>query len=61
MVNLQATSSRIAAACGTGFFNTIADGLDSLFDSATNAIAAVTVLLAHRLSDEDHPTQGATG
>jgi len=54
-LNLLATLAKIVVGYLTGSLSIVADGFDSLFDSASNLIGLVGISLAARPPDEDHP------
>jgi cation diffusion facilitator family transporter len=54
-LNLIATAAKLIVGYRTGSLSLIADGYDSVFDSATNVIGLVGIQLAARPADEDHP------
>lgn len=54
-LNLLATAAKLTVGYWTGSLSLIADGFDSVFDTATNVIGLVGVYLAARPADEDHP------
>ncbi len=54
-LNLLATLAKIVVGYLTGSLSIVADGFDSLFDSASNVIGLVGISLAARPPDEDHP------
>jgi cation diffusion facilitator family transporter len=54
-LNLVATIAKLIVGYWTGSLSLIADGFDSVFDSASNVIGLVGVYLAARPADEDHP------
>jgi cation diffusion facilitator family transporter len=54
-LNLVATAAKLIVGYWTGSLSLIADGFDSVFDSATNVIGLVGVHFAARPADEDHP------
>jgi len=54
-LNLLATAAKLIVGYWTGSLSLIADGFDSVFDSASNVIGLVGVYLAARPADEDHP------
>lgn len=54
-LNLLATLAKLGVGYWTRSLSLIADGFDSVFDSATNIIGLVGVSLAARPADEDHP------
>ena len=55
VLNLVATSAKLIVGYWTGSLSLIADGFDSVFDSATNVIGLVGIHFAARPADEDHP------
>jgi cation diffusion facilitator family transporter len=54
-LNLIATAAKLAVGYWTGSLSLIADGVDSVFDSASNVVGLVGIYLAARPADEDHP------
>lgn len=54
-LNLVATAAKLLVGYWTGSLSLIADGFDSVFDSASNVIGLVGVYLAGQPADEDHP------
>ncbi len=54
-LNLIATVAKLVVGYLTGSLSLIADGFDSAFDSASNAIGLVGVYLAARPADKGHP------
>jgi cation diffusion facilitator family transporter len=54
-LNLLATAAKLSVGYWTGSLSLIADGFDSVFDSASNVIGLVGVYLAAQPADEDHP------
>jgi cation diffusion facilitator family transporter len=54
-LNLLATVAKLIVGYWTGSLSLIADGFDSVFDSASNVIGLVGVYLAAQPADEDHP------
>lgn len=54
-LNLLATLAKIVVGYLTGSLSIVADGFDSLFDSASNVIGLVGMSFAARPPDEDHP------
>ena len=54
-LNLLATVAKLGVGSWTGSLSLIADGFDSVFDTATNVIGLVGVYLAAQPADEDHP------
>jgi cation diffusion facilitator family transporter len=54
-LNLVATVAKLAVGYWTGSLSLIADGFDSVFDSASNVVGLVGIYLAARPADEDHP------
>lgn len=54
-LNLLATLAKIVVGYLTGSLSIVADGFDSLFDSASNLIGLVGISFAARPPDEDHP------
>jgi cation diffusion facilitator family transporter len=54
-LNLLATAAKLIVGYWTGSLSLIADGFDSVFDSASNVIGLVGIYLAAQPADEDHP------
>jgi len=54
-LNLLATAAKLIVGYWTGSLSLIADGFDSVFDSAFNVIGLVAIYLAAQPADEDHP------
>jgi cation diffusion facilitator family transporter len=54
-LNLVATAAKLIVGYWTGSLSLIADGFDSVFDTATNVIGLVGIYFAARPADEDHP------
>jgi len=54
-LNLIATAAKLTVGYWTGSLSLIADGFDSVFDSATNVIGLVGIYLAAQPADEAHP------
>lgn len=54
-LNLVATVAKLAVGYRTGSLSLIADGFDSVFDSASNVIGLVGVFMAARPADSEHP------
>ena len=54
-LNLIATAAKLIVGYSTGSLSLIADGFDSVFDSATNVIGLVGIYLAAQPADEAHP------
>jgi cation diffusion facilitator family transporter len=54
-LNLVATAAKLIVGYWTGSLSLIADGFDSVFDSASNVIGLVGIRLAARPADDDHP------
>ncbi|MFQ5886583.1 MAG: cation diffusion facilitator family transporter, partial [Anaerolineae bacterium] len=54
-LNLLATLAKMLVVYLTGSLSIIADGFDSLFDSASNLIGLVGISFAARPPDEEHP------
>lgn len=54
-LNLIATAAKLAVGYWTGSLSLIADGFDSVFDAASNAVGLVGVYLAAQPPDESHP------
>ena len=54
-LNLLATAAKLSVGYWTGSLSLIADGFDSVFDSASNVIGLAGIYLAAQPADEDHP------
>jgi cation diffusion facilitator family transporter len=54
-LNLLATAAKLAVGYITNSLSLIADGFDSVFDSASNVIGLVGIALAARPADKEHP------
>lgn len=54
-LNLVATAAKLIVGYLTGSLSLIADGFDSVFDSASNVIGLVGIYVAARPADKDHP------
>jgi cation diffusion facilitator family transporter len=54
-LNLIATAAKLIVGYWTDSLSLIADGFDSVFDSASNVIGLVGIYLAARPADDDHP------
>lgn len=54
-LNLLATVAKLVVGYWTGSLSLIADGFDSLFDSASNVIGLVGIYVAAQPADRDHP------
>ena len=54
-LNLIPTAAKLTVGYSTGSLSIIADGFDSVFDSASNLIGLVGIYMAARPADEDHP------
>jgi len=54
-LNLVATVAKLAVGYLTGSLSLIADGFDSVFDTASNVIGLAGIYLAAQPADEDHP------
>jgi len=54
-LNLLATAAKLIVGYWTGSLSLIADGFDSVFDSASNVIGLAGIDLAAQPADEDHP------
>jgi cation diffusion facilitator family transporter len=54
-LNLIATAAKLTVGYWTNSLSLIADGFDSVFDSASNVIGLVGIHLAARPADDDHP------
>ena len=55
VLNLLATIAKLLIGYLTGSLSLIADGFDSLFDSATNVVGLIGIRFARRPPDEQHP------
>jgi len=55
ILNLVATAAKLIVGYWTGSLSLIADGFDSVFDSASNIIGLVGIHIAARPADEEHP------
>lgn len=55
LLNLVATAAKLIVGYLTGSISLVADGLDSVFDSASNIIGLVGIYIASRPADEEHP------
>lgn len=55
LLNMVAMGAKLVVGYLTGSLSLIADGFDSLFDSASNVIGLVGIYIAARPPDEDHP------
>ena len=55
ILNLVATAAKLIVGYWTGSLSLIADGFDSVFDSASNVIGLVGIHIAARPADEEHP------
>ena len=55
VLNVVATLAKLGVGYWTGALSLIADGLDSVFDAASNVIGLVGIYFAARPADEDHP------
>ncbi|MBC7236669.1 MAG: cation-efflux pump [Chloroflexi bacterium] len=54
-LNLAVTAAKLVVGYLTGSLSVIADGYDSLFDSASNIVGLVGIYIAARPSDPSHP------
>jgi cation diffusion facilitator family transporter len=54
-LNLLATVAKLIVGYWTGSLSLIADGFDSVFDSASNVIGLAGIYLAAQPADDDHP------
>jgi len=54
-LNLIATAAKLVVGYRTGALSLIADGFDSVFDSASNVVGLVGIYFAARPADEEHP------
>jgi cation diffusion facilitator family transporter len=54
-LNLVATTIKLVIGYRTGSISLIANGFDSVFDSASNVVGLVGIYLAARPADEEHP------
>lgn len=54
-LNLIATLAKLIVGYRTGSLSLIADGFDSVFDTASNVIGLVGISIAARPADQDHP------
>jgi cation diffusion facilitator family transporter len=54
-LNLIATAAKLIVGYRTGSLSLIADGFDSVFDSASNVVGLVGIHFAARPADEAHP------
>lgn len=54
-LNLVATAAKLIVGYWTGSLSLLADGIDSVFDAASNVIGLVGIFLAARPADKDHP------
>ncbi len=55
LLNLVATAAKLIVGYLTGSISLVADGFDSVFDSASNVIGLVGIYIAARPADEEHP------
>lgn len=55
LLNMVAMGAKLVVGYLTGSLSLIADGFDSLFDSASNVIGLVGIYIAARPPDESHP------
>ncbi len=54
-INLLVTLAKLAVGYWTGSLSLIADGFDSVFDSASNVVGLVGIYIASRPADSGHP------
>jgi cation diffusion facilitator family transporter len=54
-LNLVATAAKLIVGYWTGSLSLIADGVDSVFDAASNVVGLVGIHFAARPADDDHP------
>jgi cation diffusion facilitator family transporter len=54
-LNLLATAAKLGVGYLTGSLSMVADGLDALFDSASNVVGVIGIYIAARPPDESHP------
>lgn len=54
-LNVIATAAKLIVGFMTGSLSLIADGFDSVFDSASNVVGLVGIRVAERPADEGHP------
>lgn len=54
-LNLLATFAKLGVGYSTGALSLIADGFDSVFDSASNVIGLIGIYIASRPADQEHP------
>jgi len=54
-LNFVAMAAKLIVGYWTGSLSLIADGMDSVFDAASNAIGLVGIHFASRPADDDHP------
>jgi cation diffusion facilitator family transporter len=55
VLNLLVSALKIAVGYATDSLSIVANGLDSVFDSATNVMGLIAISMAQRPPDEDHP------
>lgn len=55
ILNLVATLAKLIVGYLTGALSLIADGFDSVFDSASNVVGLVGIHIASQPADEEHP------
>lgn len=55
LLNLLATIAKLVVGYLTGSLSLVADGFDSVFDSASNVIGLVGIYIASRPADKEHP------
>ena len=55
ILNLVATAAKLIVGYLTGSLSLVADGFDSVFDSASNVIGLVGIYIAAQPADEEHP------
>jgi len=54
-LNLVATAAKLTVGYLTGSISLVADGFDSVFDSASNVVGLVGIYIAAPPADEEHP------
>lgn len=55
ILNLVATAAKLIVGYSTASLSLVADGIHSIFDSASNVIGLIGIRIAARPADEDHP------
>ncbi|MEA3459460.1 MAG: cation diffusion facilitator family transporter, partial [Chloroflexota bacterium] len=55
ILNLVAAAAKLIVGYWTGSLSLVADGIHSIFDSASNVIGLVGIHIAARPADEEHP------